>query len=348
MILRSAIAHGCHWAGALALTERVHRDELTILTYHRVLPADRRSQYFNPGLVVTPESFRVHCGVLQERYTVLPLSEAVERWRGGDGSDRPLAAITFDDGYRDNYRLAAPILGEFGLRATFFIVAGLIGTPQPPWYDRLARVAGAVRTELLPEGAVGGPTASTTEAVGHGLSPAAVIAVAKRLPPEAREALLEQAEAQAPESATWHDDDLIMDGPRLRRLVDAGHELGSHSQTHELLPLLDDSALQREVAASRAALADHTGTPVRSFCYPNGDTDDRVVAAVTAAGYICATTTESGCNPSNQDLFRLRRRFIHEDRLTGPGGRRTARLLLRAELCGLADQAFGRNWRRRR
>jgi peptidoglycan/xylan/chitin deacetylase (PgdA/CDA1 family) len=144
----------------------------------------------------------------------------------------------------------------------------------------------------------------------------------------------------------FSDDDLVMHWGQLRDLRAAGHEIGSHSCTHEILPLLDDADLEREVAGSRQLLEHGLSARVDSFCYPNGDVDGRVVRAVVSAGYACAASTASGRNPVGQNPYRLCRRFIHQDRLTGCNGHPSP-LLLRAELCGLADRVFSRKWRLR-
>ena len=132
-----------------------------------------------------------------------------------------------------------------------------------------------------------------------------------------------------------------MDWRQLTSLADQGQEIGSHGAAHEALPQLDDVSLEAEVAGSRRTLESGLNRPVRSFCYPNGDVDGRVAGAVKAAGYHCAVTIEPGSNSLGQDVYCLKRRFIHEDRLAGPRGK-ASDTLLRMELCGLADRAFGR------
>ena len=133
-----------------------------------------------------------------------------------------------------------------------------------------------------------------------------------------------------------------MDWSQLAALAKAGHEIGSHSATHEILPLLDDAALEAEVAGSRRTLEQELGVPVRAFCYPNGDFDERTIRAVAAAGYLCAVSVLQGNNDAAAEPYRLRRRFIHEDRLAGPRSKPSS-TLLRLELSGLADRVFMRN-----
>ncbi len=265
---------------------------------------------------------------------------------------RPLAAVTFDDGYRDNFRFAAPILDEVGIKATFFVITDLVGEQQPPWYDRLGRAVlafGQQPTTTAVPAAFGKVEHFGNSHRGRADStlPRYVVGRAKMLTPAHRRQLIERLTAQAGNETFSSMDDLIMDRGQLRELADSGHEIGSHSATHEILPRLDEVSLDAEVAGSRRALESVLGRPVRSFCYPNGDVDERVAAAVKNAGYDCAVTIEAGTNAWSQDPHRLRRWFVHEDRLAGCRGK-TSSTLLRMELSGLADRVFGRRLRRDR
>jgi peptidoglycan/xylan/chitin deacetylase (PgdA/CDA1 family) len=99
----------------------------------------------------------------------------------------------------------------------------------------------------------------------------------------------------------------LLDAPCLLRLQEAGVEIGSHSFTHRGLTRLSDEELEREVDSSRVRLEEVTGRPVVSFCYPYGDFDDRVVAAVRHAGFRAATVIRSGISRDLADPYRLRR-----------------------------------------
>lgn len=100
-------------------------------------------------------------------------------------------------------------------------------------------------------------------------------------------------------------------------LLEAGWELASHSLTHPDLTGLGSAALRREVAGSRAALRRLFGVNADFFCYPSGRFDDRVVAAVEAAGYLGATTTVEGL-ADQRDPYRLAR--IRVERSDGVAG----------------------------
>jgi peptidoglycan/xylan/chitin deacetylase (PgdA/CDA1 family) len=323
---RNAVAILADRSGLLARGEAGIRDRVTILCYHRILPDAERNAYHDPNLAVTPDAFRDHCRLLATHYTVTPLASAIELSRERARTDRPRAVITFDDGYRDNVILAAPILREFGLRATFFVVAGLVDTETVPWYD----LAGASWNALARQGRAL-PGMNAREAVAR----------AKQMSPVERQDWLEDLQKETGRPAL-PDRDLIMTSEQLRDLVAEGHEIGSHTMTHPILPQCDDSMLKYELKQSRINLSEMTGQDVKGICYPNGDCDARVLHGSVDAGYSYATSVEQGTNDlASVDMMALRRWFISQDRLSDSRGR-PSDALFRMEICGLAHRIFNR------
>lgn len=345
-IVKTCVAAGSRMTGLVRAEEKSAAGTLTILCYHRVLPAEQKAAYPYPDLVVTPRSFRRHCLTLKRTYKILPLREAVRQLRRASPGPRPLAAITFDDGYRDNFVYALPTLNQLDLRATFFVIAGLVGTDQVPWYDLLGRALLTLdRTELealvreasrkfgrrIPRQTARHPTPELKY----------LTELAKQLPRNERARLIDEVFDRAPPVSQASPNDLIMDWTQLTHLRELGHEIGSHSLTHEILPFLEEHALQAELVESRNIIEKNLDCRAYSFCYPNGDLDRSVAQQVMAAGYGCAVTTVNGTNEPGTDVYRLRRRFIHEERLMGLYHRPSS-TLLRMELCGLADRVFKR------
>ncbi|WP_411757177.1 polysaccharide deacetylase family protein [Streptomyces venezuelae] len=80
----------------------------------------------------------------------------------------------------------------------------------------------------------------------------------------------------------------------IRHIAECGMEIASHGLTHVDLTAADDRVLRREVAGSRAALHDLTGTEAQGFCYPYGTVDERVATAVREAGYRYACAIAPG------------------------------------------------------
>ena len=284
------------------------RDRLTIATFHRVLPSELRERYPYPGLAVTPEELDFFLTFFRARYTCGPLADVWERFELGEQPERPFLALTFDDGQRDNVDHALPVLRRHELRASFYLPAALIDEGASIWHDR----AGFALRAL-------GEPPSRIDARTEAL---------KALSPAAREAEVSWlARLSGAEPPPWAR---LMSWDDARELAREGHEIGSHSLRHPLLPQCDDGRLRAELVESKAWIEARIGRPVETFCYPNGDADERVAAATGAAGYRCAVTTTWGTNDRRSAPFLLRRCDMHPVHARGDDGLLSpARLQLR-------------------
>jgi peptidoglycan/xylan/chitin deacetylase (PgdA/CDA1 family) len=283
-------------------------------------------------------SFETICATLVASHArVLPLHEAVQAYLDPEDRGR-VVALTFDDGYRDNAIYAAPILKRYGLRASFYVVSDLIGTPSPPWYDRMGRVVQELQAENKFVDAQGQTCAKREQAA----SADQVVVAAKALASQDRRALLHRLEAQLSKPLEFAEPDQIMEKDHLVALQRDGHEIGSHSCSHEILPLLQDAELRAEIHQSKATLEADLANPVQTFCYPNGDFDARCLDEVRSAGYRAAVTTIPGCNPIGVNRFQLRRIFVHQESWSGPQGK-ISPTWVRMVTTGLAARLMGRN-----
>lgn len=280
------------------------RDKLTIVTFHRVLPAPILAQYPLPGIAVTPEELRRFLEVFLLHYSVGSLYESARLHQSGERPEKPPLAVTFDDGQLDNHLFALPVLNALNVRASFFVVTDAIESNEVLWHDRIAYAV----QKLQQRGGSGLQDWLTEWGVPHDASDPvnAAVAAAKLLDPGERGRRLNQLEklVGAHVRPDW---DGMMTWDHIREMQSVGHEIGSHSTSHPILPLVSDQELQHEVGHSRRLLETQTDHQVRSFCYPNGDYDERVIASVKQAGYDLAVTTRYGINSQNSDPFSLRR-----------------------------------------
>jgi peptidoglycan/xylan/chitin deacetylase (PgdA/CDA1 family) len=106
------------------------RNTAVIVTFHRVQEADP-----SDTLTVAAATFERHCRFFRRHFRVVPLRELVQRLALGQSVDRHLA-ITFDDGYRDNFEIARPVLERLSMPATFFVVTDWMGSNVVPDWDR--------------------------------------------------------------------------------------------------------------------------------------------------------------------------------------------------------------------
>jgi len=303
--------------GLLALAESRMRGKLTILTFHRVLPDALFKDYLFPSLAVSESMFRGQMRTLAHRCRVVTLEEGITAMHNGSAGAKPMVAVTFDDGYADNVRVAAPIMNAAGVRATFFVVAGLIGTDAELWYDVAARrwqhATLAQLSQACRAAGVDGAWMAVKPAIGEWMS------FLKRLTPPQRANVVAELSDPGPSEERRHLDRL-MSIDELRELRDAGHVIGSHSMSHPLLPQLDADALEAELVESRKLLEHWLHAPVRGFSYPNGDQDDRVRAAVAHAQCTHACTTKTARNDRHADPLRLARIDMHPSRSSGLHG----------------------------
>jgi peptidoglycan/xylan/chitin deacetylase (PgdA/CDA1 family) len=116
---------------AIRLDALLLRHEAVVVAFHRV----RNDSDASDGLTVDTRTFESYCHFFKRFFNVVPLGELVSMLETRQTPSRALA-ITFDDGYRDNFVNAAPILEGLRLPATFFVVSRWIGTTEVPFWDR--------------------------------------------------------------------------------------------------------------------------------------------------------------------------------------------------------------------
>ncbi|MDZ4773585.1 MAG: polysaccharide deacetylase family protein [Planctomycetota bacterium] len=292
--LRSVIEVAALRAGILDRFERAAHDGLTVLTYHRVLPAAACAAYPFPSLAMPVDAFRAQMERVARHFEVVRLSEGVRRMSEQRHSARPLAAVTFDDGYDDNATIAAPILEALDLHATFFLVHDFVVHEHALWFDRAAVALNAIGEDLA--------------AIEH----------LKSLEPSARDLFIDELEKRAGNRPIRAN--APMSRRQARGLLRAGHEIGSHTLTHPILTRVSDVHLEAEVVRSKSALEAWLDHPIDGFCYPNGDHDERVRHVARSAGYRWACSTAPGRNQSPLDAFDVQRIDVTPSRVTDHNG----------------------------
>lgn len=330
--LRTALDGAARGLGVLRRLEQRRRDQPTVLMHHRVLPRDECEDYPFPSLVLERELFEAELAWLAERFELRTLRGAFDP---ACPAVRPVAVLTFDDGYRDNYEHAATILERHGARGTFFVAADFVAGRAPLWYDRAAVAVAVLAPAELDEAAQRVGVRALGDAKRGAMLVRAWVEALKRVEPAARSALIEawETRGRAPSLATRF---APMTPAQVGELAARGHEIGAHSLSHAMLPQCSDVELANELERSRAQIAGWCGGPVDSFCYPDGAHDERVVAATARAGFRLACTTRAPFGAETLDRLRIPRVDITRERLVD-GAAHFDPLALRAELAGFHE-----------
>jgi peptidoglycan/xylan/chitin deacetylase (PgdA/CDA1 family) len=281
------------------------RDQPTarILYYHRV--NDENDPFF-PAL--STATFEAQMRFLRKSYRVVGLTELVRRLR--DGPAEPVLAITFDDGYRDNYLNAFPILKRYGLPATIFLTTGSMDTGEPIWFERLALGMKNTPRESIDLEFSSLKRISLRTLTERLNANNQLLSVLRRLPdPDRRQFLadiLRQVTTRDDGERYWKM--LTWDDVRLMSAHDI--DFGGHTVTHPFLSRLTSDEFYWEVSECKRRIEDELQLPSEHFAYPSGREEDFGLAnkaLVRKAGYRAAMTTIWGVNNSSTDPFELRR-----------------------------------------
>jgi peptidoglycan/xylan/chitin deacetylase (PgdA/CDA1 family) len=297
--------------GLLRSLERLRRTPgLLVLNYHRV--GEPAGNHFDDATFsATAEAFRTQIAYLRRFFLTPPVHEVLESIARGTIRD-PTALVTFDDGYRDNYEVAYPLLRSLDVPASFFVVTALIDQPRLPWWDRVAYSVKRTAVDRLP--------LAYPERLEFDL----------RSTPRARVIwrILRACKDARPFDEPRFLDELVrgtdvgVDAERLgrrlfmswdevREMARTGMTIGSHTATHAVLASLSEAAQRRELDASRQLIGDVVGSRPDLLAYPVGGRE--AFTAITKrlareSGYRAAFSSWGGLNrPATIDPYAIAR-----------------------------------------
>ena len=257
------------------------RETPYIIGYHRVVDRlNAHPDFALPAMETSVAMLEKHLDWLGRHFDIVPLDQVNRRPRS-----KPLAAVTFDDGYADVYHNAFSMLKRKGVPAAFFVVTDLVGTDAVPVHDRVYAALSRTRVE--------NPFLATQHLLRDHSYESVLRTIQSIEVPAAPESL---------RPLTWD---------MLAEMRDAGMTIGSHSRTHAFLTNESPERVRREVHDSRAALQQHLGIDASFFAYPGGDFNAAVVDEVHAAGYKAAFTICSH-HDSRYPMLTIRRRGLWE------------------------------------
>ncbi|WP_137938913.1 polysaccharide deacetylase family protein [Chitinivorax sp. B] len=275
---------------------------LTILIYHRVL-ADLDPLFPNE---LTQTQFEWQLSLLAREFNVLPLSEAIDRLEK-HSLPPAAAAITFDDGYADNYTLALPLLQRHGLPATVFVATGYLDGGMM-WNERVIHCIRTVSIGPVDLQSLGlgvhmvSDAGSRTAVIQH------LLGQLKYLEWTAREDKVNEIVSHMQVTLPT---DQMMSSQQLRALAASGIEIGGHTRLHPILATLDREQARKEMADGRDEIEALVGYKPQLFAYPNGKPDRDYkrehVELAQELGFSAAVSTAWGCARTGGDQFQLPR-----------------------------------------
>lgn len=232
-----------------------------ILCYHRLGPAGR-------PLCTPPDLFESHLRHLRRHYRPCSLEEIVGHLESGREPPAGSVAVTFDDGYRDVLDLAAPLLVQYGIPATFFVTVGFADRTEVPWWERVAdalilsgerwKIALDGRDLEFPAGS-GAAREYAFRTVTRRLAP---------LPPRDRNLELDRIDGGASPAALERLAGLTLEWEGIRSLQRQGFTIGCHGLTHEQFPPDAPELIAGELTSARDRLRQELGDVPLPLAFP--------------------------------------------------------------------------------
>jgi peptidoglycan/xylan/chitin deacetylase (PgdA/CDA1 family) len=219
-------------------------------------------------------------------------------------------AVTFDDGYRDNFLHACPVLRELGIPATIFLATGFIESGNLPWWDKVCLAFKLSTQSFLSLSEMGGPVSSLEGQSKRLEVLAQTLSWLRSLDEVGRSRALRELfrTLRAPSPLNWPHPMLTWD--QIRTMYKHNVAFGAHTVTHPALAGLSSQRLEEEIVGSKRIIEHRLQVPVRHFAYPFGkefDFGPEATRVVQEAGFETAVTTVWGLNWPDQDRFQLKR-----------------------------------------
>ena len=275
-----------------------------ILAYHRI------NDEHDPFFPATPTKvFARQMEYLASHLSVYPLADLIESLQRRDVPENAVA-ITFDDGYRDNYLNAFPILRQLSLPATIFLATDAIGSRRVLWHDRVFSAFRETRAPFLEDAQrnLGRyPLATLDEKL---VAQTEVLKILRSLDDLHRLRWIDRLAEKLGVMDRKELPDLMLTWDDVKIMHQSQISFASHTVTHPILSKIPSDKVRQEIFESKRILEERLRTTITTFAYPVGrkeDFNEMTKDCLREAGYICALTSIFGSNSGGEDLFELRR-----------------------------------------
>ncbi len=281
-------------AGLYPILQQPGAIQPAILFYHKV---QRRPVSIWGDPVLGMQQFEEQVSFLAREYQPLSLSELVAGLQRKAPIPDRAVVLTFDDGYRNNLVLAAPILRHYGVPATFFITTGLIGTNQWMWAYECEHIFHQYPQKRIRESARH-PVIERICSLGlpNQVAMLACVEYLKTVPHDELREVVARLREQLP--VELDEENRFLSWNEVRRLRDDGFEIGAHTETHPILSRLPLTEVERELTVCQDVLERELGAKRRFFAYPNGITSRAITERVGRLFEAAVTTRHRVCSPS--------------------------------------------------
>jgi len=294
------------WDAYAFLLERMTGGRARIINFHRV--ADDKPYPWIALDALTIREFEDRIRHISSKCNLLTLEELADRILRKEPLPKNSMVVTFDDGYKDMYLNAYPILRKYGVPATVFLTTGHIDSGELFWWDKIGYVVYNTRLDTIE---IDGISYSLRTIEDRAKTLDALNAEANRVSEEQKKALISSlitvGNVKIPDGL---GDKLTLSWSEIKEMSNNAIDFGAHTVTHPILTRVSLEQAKYEIIQSKAEIENRLDKPVSTFAYPGGMSghfNGQIIALPKQAGFKCAVTGIPGIVTQRTPMYELSR-----------------------------------------
>ncbi len=295
-------------SGIWLLFRRLNRRKIVMLVYHGV--TDKRIINWTQ---VPAHEFRKQMKYIRRRYNPIALEKAVEiLGKDSDDHEYPIV-VTFDDGFKNNYTCAYPIMKTYDIPSTVFLTTSFVDKDPNYggilWTDYISSILQSTGKTHLDLTDFGLGRIDLSDNLKRYHAKGNICFELKKLDYKEKKRIVEEISRRLESGVSEYDYSIFqsLDWDDIDRL--SGDELmvfGAHTVNHEILPALPYDVMKREILDSKRIIEKRIAKPITAFAYPDGSFNDEV-KSIVSSNFDCALASTEGLNHKGVDRYALRR-----------------------------------------
>jgi peptidoglycan/xylan/chitin deacetylase (PgdA/CDA1 family) len=278
------------------------KSQVAILVYHRVAP--KTDDWLLGAL--DPKIFDNQLNYICNKYRILSLEDLVFHVREKKTLPNKAIVITFDDGYKDNFVYAYPILKKYSIPATIFLTTGCIDTGNFFWWDKLGYVIKHCDAKQVNLDRLG--TYSILSEIEKFRAQSEIIKKLEKFSESDKTNLLNDLisilKVKIPPNL---GEDIVLSWNEIRKMNNNGITFGAHTVNHPILTNMPLENAKWEIIQSKKDIEDNLGIEVTAFAYPNGYYNREIIEFIMASGFTCAVSYFPKLMSHKESLYELGR-----------------------------------------
>ena len=271
--------------------KRIFGSHIVIFVYHRVTPIEDNIFVTN----ICPEEFEKQIRYLKENFKIYSLEKLInvlENNQINKKESENIAVITFDDGYKDNYIYALPILKKYQIPATVFLVTEYIGKDKLFWWDKIEYIIYHTKKREINMPNFGKFLITDNKEKFNCFL--FLLKKFKRMPDDLKEKYINELKNICYVKIPFGlGKKMILSWDEICEMKNNEISFGAHTLTHANLANMNLEEAEKEILQSKAMIEDKLKGDVRSFAYPYGSKfyNHDIIKLLEKKGFVCAVTT---------------------------------------------------------